>query len=98
MRVENWSETKEKSLNLTALAPNATSILEVTPIGTPLRDDKLDWGHAAKRDEALQPLRFRTYQLSFDGEQKKSHLANNDKFWKSLAPFNKYWYEEAHFS
>ena len=60
MRVENWSETKVKSLNLTSLVPNATSILEVTPIGTPRRN-KLDWGHATKRDEAIQPLRFRTY-------------------------------------
>ena len=65
MRVENWSETKNKTLNLTALVPNATSILEVTPIGT-FRRNKLDWGHAKKRDEALQPLRFRTYQLSFN--------------------------------
>ena len=60
MRVENWSETKVKSLNLTSLVPNAISILEVTPIGTPRRS-KLDWGHANKRDEAIQPLRFRTY-------------------------------------
>ena len=53
MRVENWSETKEKNLNLTALVPNATSILEVTPIGTNKTRNKLDWGHARKRDEAI---------------------------------------------
>ena len=61
MRVENWSETKVKYLNLTSLVPNAISILEVTPIGTSRRKNKLDWGFATKRDEAIQPLRFRTY-------------------------------------